>query len=78
MWCSVASPLPANKGKAELLRLPLIYLLRLCFQRTFIQLLATLKLQTEFCSFYTQGSVTAQSHLTAAHSNTQQISEHPH
>lgn len=68
MWCSVASPLPEKKGK-----FPLIYLLKWCFQRTFIQ---SLKLQTEFCSLYTQGSITVQSHLTAAH--TQPISEHPH
>lgn len=49
-WCGVA--LPANEKKH---RLGLILLLRLCFQRTFTQLLVTLTLQTEFCSFYTQG-----------------------
>lgn len=49
-WCGVA--LPANEKKH---RLGLILLLRLCFQRIFIQLLVTLTLQTEFCSFYTQG-----------------------
>lgn len=70
MFCSVASPPPANKGKSKVAAAPSYLSSEIMLPENFYTITGDSKLQTEFCSFYTQGSVPVQSCLTAADTHT--------